>query len=669
MKSTIGVRLTGRWFMIMSSLILMLTGFDGAANGQDGGATSSDVADVLEDLDQNQRQLFEHAISLVKETSIATSISDELREWSSRLTDSQRQSLFEAYLEVAENDSALADVPDGVVRRLIALSKVGKLGEPFVSRELVEPKIQFRRIRNDNEQALRSEFAVEIDAVEYRNVLYWDDQPVVVDRENEFEDYIDDLQSRGVDILVLYDVHVSSVHRQLRSFRREEHSDGGDDDLFVNLWYAQYEVATIEATRQIEVDFYVVDLNKESVMQPGESESIMSDSDGNILYRDNGVVICSGGMRYEPPGCERRMSYEEEMEAIRRIEMENMLGLEFVPSTVTLQREQFKCFDLIVKVEGAVQEFEQLDRHLSEHEAQEGVASDCKRVGLERVISEWEQQTYRPGLDGYFNSLLQSRSPNWHLGLGWRSVLPAIRVMRERDRPRGRIGELLGGGSVASVLAGDRVVGTGFFVRPVSLGDEDEKALPWSPWMITSYHVVEPQGSNNSFPIVTFERAATEGRSLGVVSGFDESRDLALIHTADCGVPLNLRARDVEGEVSSLRVLDRVFTIGHPAGSDFLSYSTTEGVVSAIRVLPQVPSGPPIAVIQHSATATGGNSGGPLLAYDGFNVVGVHDSEASGTVDDFGFAIHFEEIWNFLDDVGRKAGFRAGFDICEDRER
>ena len=161
---------------------------------------------------------------------------------------------------------------------------------------------------------------------------------------------------------------------------------------------------------------------------------------------------------------------------------------------------------------------------------------------------------------------------------------------------------------------------------------------------MTNHHVVK---NVPEYPFVSLALAGTEWFD-GVVAGVDSVRDLALIRTLKCGVPLRLRE-----ENGQTRVGDAVFTVGHPKG--VLSYSATDGMISNIWMGMMGTR----KEIQHTATTTGGNSGGPLIAFTGRDVVGVHTSSLSDP-GDFGFAIHFDEVRHFIDDVTR-----GEQDLCE----
>ena len=162
--------------------------------------------------------------------------------------------------------------------------------------------------------------------------------------------------------------------------------------------------------------------------------------------------------------------------------------------------------------------------------------------------------------------------------------------------------------------------GTGFYVT-------DE-------YIITNQHVVENSGFVNlrSYDNQTFT---------GKVITTDVATDLALILVSDYKIPLEI------DETCSVRNRENIFTIGHPRGFE---YSTTRGIVSAIRDMPQ-PFYSAVGnkkYIQIDAAISPGNSGGPL-----FNtmekVIGVN---TWGRIDqgsqNLNFAVHCLELKKFL---------------------
>lgn len=150
--------------------------------------------------------------------------------------------------------------------------------------------------------------------------------------------------------------------------------------------------------------------------------------------------------------------------------------------------------------------------------------------------------------------------------------------------------------------------------------------------IITNYHVVE--GATNI--TVTF----IDGNAcVASVIGSDPYADLAVLSSSasqDEYGPLTIASS------STLRVGDPVFAVGSPYG---LAGTVTSGIVSALgrTISEELTGGYPIAsVIQTSAPINSGNSGGPLLNYQG-EVVGITTAIVSDS-QGLGFAIPSNSI-------------------------
>ena len=161
-------------------------------------------------------------------------------------------------------------------------------------------------------------------------------------------------------------------------------------------------------------------------------------------------------------------------------------------------------------------------------------------------------------------------------------------------------------------------MGTGFYVT--------------KEYVITNQHVVEDSG------FVTL-RDFYDNSFTGKVIATDVATDLALISVSTYQKPLELDNQ------CSVRRRENVFTVGHPKGFE---YSTTRGIVSAIRDMPQ-PFYSAVGnkkYIQIDAAISSGNSGGPLFnsleKVIGVNTWGRTDGQS------LNFAIHCSEVKDFL---------------------
>ena len=151
-------------------------------------------------------------------------------------------------------------------------------------------------------------------------------------------------------------------------------------------------------------------------------------------------------------------------------------------------------------------------------------------------------------------------------------------------------------------------------------------------FLITNQHVVEDS------KFITLRNQDNNSFTARVVDT-DIATDLALIKTNTKGVPLKLE------EQCEINRREEIFTIGHPEGYE---YSTTRGIVSAIRDIPN-PFYKATGIkkyIQIDAPISRGNSGGPLFNKNG-KVVGVN-TWGDNRGQNLNFAVHCLELKNFL---------------------
>ncbi len=169
---------------------------------------------------------------------------------------------------------------------------------------------------------------------------------------------------------------------------------------------------------------------------------------------------------------------------------------------------------------------------------------------------------------------------------------------------------------VVSTLGGS---GTAFFVSDF--------------FLITNQHVVEDS------KFITLRNQDDNSYTARVIDT-DIATDLALIKTNTKGIPLVLE------EDCQINRREEVFTIGHPVGYE---YSTTRGIVSAIRDIPN-PFYKATGIkkyIQIDAPISPGNSGGPLFNKNS-KVVGVN-TWGDNQGQNLNFAVHCLELKNFLE--------------------
>jgi S1-C subfamily serine protease len=162
--------------------------------------------------------------------------------------------------------------------------------------------------------------------------------------------------------------------------------------------------------------------------------------------------------------------------------------------------------------------------------------------------------------------------------------------------------------------------------------------------VLTNYHVVE---ENNYVKLKLFSGRETMGR----VIARDARLDLALIEADVKQKPVCFYNK------RTIPLGRTVEAIGHPNG---LEFSIARGALSSIREMRPInysASNDWVRYIQTDTDINGGNSGGPL--FYGKYVIGVNDWGYSKMGDGrnahgLNFAIHYSEVFSFLDDNGIK---------------
>jgi serine protease Do len=199
-------------------------------------------------------------------------------------------------------------------------------------------------------------------------------------------------------------------------------------------------------------------------------------------------------------------------------------------------------------------------------------------------------------------------------------------------------------GALADVRAAVvRIVGEGSFVDP-EYGD-----------------VVNATGSGSGFIIdpsglaVTNNHVVTGAAFLQVyVEGEDEPRNAKVLGVSECS---DLAAIDIDGEgfpyldwyEGAMTAGTEIYVAGYPLGDP--EYTLTEGIISKENAAGDTSWASIDSVIEHTARAMGGNSGGPLVTDEG-RVLGVHYASVGDL--DLRYAISREEALRVIDDL--KAG-------------
>ena len=163
-------------------------------------------------------------------------------------------------------------------------------------------------------------------------------------------------------------------------------------------------------------------------------------------------------------------------------------------------------------------------------------------------------------------------------------------------------------GATQSALAQDDWTGLAESTRPAvvviktDVGQGSGFIVAADGTILTNHHVVEDASSI----LVTLESGEVYRRAF-VISA-DASRDIALLRIEGAELPYLALANS-----NDVRVGERVLLVGAPRGLDF---TISDGLVSAVRVV----NGS--RVIQTTAAASSGSSGGPLLNASG-EVIGI----------------------------------------------
>ncbi|MBR6521281.1 MAG: trypsin-like peptidase domain-containing protein [Oscillospiraceae bacterium] len=160
-------------------------------------------------------------------------------------------------------------------------------------------------------------------------------------------------------------------------------------------------------------------------------------------------------------------------------------------------------------------------------------------------------------------------------------------------------------------------------------------------YILTNYHVVQ-RADENDLEINVTTYAGDKYKA--VIVGKEAENDVALLKVEAENLPalvLNTSGNLVVGQ--------DVYVIGNPLGE--LTYTLTDGIVSAVdREIP-VEANVSIRMFQLSAAINSGNSGGPVFNDKG-EVIGIASAKYSSTgVEGLGFAIPIEDAMEIVDDL------------------
>ena len=160
-------------------------------------------------------------------------------------------------------------------------------------------------------------------------------------------------------------------------------------------------------------------------------------------------------------------------------------------------------------------------------------------------------------------------------------------------------------------------------------------------YILTNYHVVEDANEMN-YPIKVATYAGDEYDA--TIVGYDEENDVALLKIDATGLtPVTI------GSIEDTKVGETVYAIGNPLGE--LTYTFTNGIVSALDREIVTESGISINMFQTNVAINAGNSGGPVINSRG-EIVGIASAKYSDTgVEGLGFAIPIDDAMKIANDI------------------
>ena len=165
-------------------------------------------------------------------------------------------------------------------------------------------------------------------------------------------------------------------------------------------------------------------------------------------------------------------------------------------------------------------------------------------------------------------------------------------------------------------------------------------------YIVTNYHVVE--GASECY-VTLYDDSVYEAQ----IIGYEELNDIAVIRIKPQGTIHSL----VYGNSSELSVGDPVYVIGNPLGD--LTFTLTNGVVSALNRLIETGEGISINMFQTNAAVNSGNSGGPVFDEHGY-VIGIASAKyASASIEGLSFCIPIDDVRSMIDEIINK-GYVSG---------
>ncbi len=160
-------------------------------------------------------------------------------------------------------------------------------------------------------------------------------------------------------------------------------------------------------------------------------------------------------------------------------------------------------------------------------------------------------------------------------------------------------------------------------------------------YILTNYHVIE--GANEVTVTLSDKREVK-----ATVVNYDQEQDVAMIKIVeDIKVPGVVEL----GDSDALLIGEEVLAIGTPLSTD-LSFTLTDGIVSAMNRNVETETGISSNLIQTNAAINPGNSGGPLINTRG-EVVGINTMKMGGEVEGLGFAIPINDVKGKIESLSK----------------
>lgn len=160
-------------------------------------------------------------------------------------------------------------------------------------------------------------------------------------------------------------------------------------------------------------------------------------------------------------------------------------------------------------------------------------------------------------------------------------------------------------------------------------------------YILTNYHVID--GASEVTVTLSDDREVTAS-----VINYDSDQDVAMIKiNEDIDVPGVVEL----GDSDALQPGEEVLAIGTPLTKE-LSYTLTNGIVSALNRNVTTDSGVAMNLVQTNTAINPGNSGGPLINTKG-EVVGINTLKASDGAEGIGFAIPINDVKEKIDSLSK----------------